>query len=147
MRVDTGAACGVCRGKKTIMTTTTNEVKRITVTMSELRPLSIIESDWPVIASAEWFNGEHECQANTIRRIRVREHADGRRLVYGFTRAGNGGQHAGARNPSGGFLIDPCPRATPDDEETIRAIRRVGGILGDDDLAAECIADMPAEEQ
>ena len=33
-----------------------------------------------------------------------------------------------------------------DDDETVRAIRRIGGILGDDDLAYECIADLPAED-
>ena len=131
--------------------TTTTESKRITITMSERAPLSIVEDDWPLIASAEWFNGQHECQANTIRRIKVRQHADGRRLVYGFQRAGNGGQFAGTRNPAGGFLIGPRTDTEPrelssGDDETIRAIRRVGGILGDDDLAAECIADLPAEE-
>lgn len=42
---------------------------------------------------------------------------------------------------AGGFLV-----AAGDEAETIRAIRRIGGILGDDDLAAECIADLPAED-
>jgi len=123
------------------MTTTTEAPKKIKITMSERRPLSIVEDEWPVIASADWHNGQVECQANTIRRIKVREHADGRRVVYGFDRAGGGGQYAGTRNPAGGFLV-----AAGDEDETVRAIRRVGGILGDDDLAAECIADLPAED-
>ena len=115
--------------------TTTEAPKKIKITMSERRPLSIVEDEWPLIASADWHNGQVECQANTIRRIKVREHADGRRLVYGFARAGNGGQHAGTRNPEGGFLVSakvgyPVPSA--DDDETVRAIRRIGGILGDD---------------
>ena len=121
--------------------TTTEAPKKIKITMSERRPLSIVEDEWPLIASADWHNGQVECQANTIRRIKVREHADGRRLVYGFDRAGNGGQHAGTRNPAGGFLV-----AAGDEDETVRALRRIGGILGDDDLAAECIADLPAED-
>ena len=129
--------------------TTTEAPKKIKITMSERRPLSIVEDEWPLIASADWHNGQVECQANTIRRIKVREHADGRRLVYGFARAGNGGQHAGTRNPEGGFLVSakvgyPVPSAV--DDETVRAIRRIGGILGDDALADECIADLPAED-
>lgn len=126
-------------------TTTTTDKKTVTITMSERRPLRIDPNEWPVIAQADWYNGEHECQANTIRRIKVREHNDGRRIVYGFARAGNGGQHVGTINPAGGFIVMPL-EGRDNDEETIRAIRRVGGILDDDYLADRCIADMPAEE-
>jgi hypothetical protein len=127
-------------------TTTTEETKepkkkkeKITITMSERRPLKIDPDEWPVIASAAWHDGQYEFQANTIRRIKVREHADGRRIVYGFDREGNGGQHVGTRNPAGGYLVKG-------DDETVRAIRRIGGILDDSALADECIADLPAEE-
>lgn len=129
--------------------TTAEAPKKIKITMSERRPLSIVEDEWPVIAQADWHNGQVECQANTIRRIKVREHADGRRLVYGFARAGSGGQYAGTRNPEGGFLVAAkvCwPVPSPDEDETVRAIRRVGGIIDDDGLADECIADLPAED-
>lgn len=82
------------------------------------------------------------------RRIRVREHADGRRLVYCCKEAGPGGQYIGWRGSSGGWLLD-TKRPKNDREiaeETIRAIRRCGGIIERDDLAAECIADLPAIE-
>src|SRR5271168_80256 len=82
------------RRRTTTMTTT------ITITMSERRPLKIEPELWPVIAEADWHNGQYECQANTIRRIRVRQHVDGRRIVYGWQQAGDGGQHAGTRNPA-----------------------------------------------
>jgi len=36
--------------------------------------------------------------------------------------------------------------AGADEDETIRALRRVGGVLDDDGLAEECIGDLPAEE-
>lgn len=121
------------------MTTMTTE--RITITMSERRPLSIAKDDWPVIARAYWHNGEHECQANTVRKILVRQHADGRRIVYGLQGAGQGGQYIGTRNPEGGFLLS----AGSSEEETVRAIRRVGGIIDDPELADACIADLPAE--
>lgn len=133
--------------------TTDNKLK---ITMSERRPLTIVKADWPIIASADWHDGQVECQANNIRVLRVREHKDGRRIVYGYQCAGNGGQHAGTRNPEGGFLVVPTEKfrdvdegplsPVPDDDETVRAIRRIAGILGDDDLGAECIADLPAEE-
>lgn len=118
---------------------TTDKIK---ITMSERRPITIVKADWPIIARADWHDGQVECQANNIRRIVVREHADGRRIVYGFQQAGNGGQYAGTRNPEAGFLL----AAGADEDETIRALRRVGGVIVDDGLAEECIADLPAEE-
>lgn len=118
---------------------TTDKIK---ITMSERRPLTIDPELWPVIAQADWYNGQHEFQANTLRRIKVRQHADGRRIVYGFQRAGNGGQPIGTRNPEAGFLL----AAGADEDETIRALRRVGGVIDDDGLAEQCIGDLPAEE-
>lgn len=109
--------------------------------MSERRPLSIVKSEWPLIARADRHDGEVQVQANHEWAIRVREHADGRRIVYGWLREGNGGSHAGWRGAEGGFLVDPG-----DEAETVRAIRRIGGMIDDDKLADECIADLPAEE-
>jgi hypothetical protein len=113
----------------------------IKITMSERRPLSIDPKLWPVIAQADWHNGQHDFQANTIRRIKVRQHADGRRIVYGI-QAGIGRQPIGTRNPEAGFLL----AAGADEDETIRALRRVGGVIGDGALAEQCIGDLPAEE-
>lgn len=128
---------------------TTTEKKTIRLTMSERRPLSVDPGEWPIIARADWHNGQIECQANTVRKIRVRQHADGRRIVYGLQEAGGGGQFVGTRNPEGGFLVAAVARgniSVPDEDETVRAIRRVGGIIDDAALADECIADLPAEE-
>jgi hypothetical protein len=123
-------------------TTMTTANDKIRITMSERRPLSITRADWPIIAHADWHDGQVECQANNVRKIRVREHADGRRIVYGMQEAGDGGQHAGTRNPEGGFLLE----AGASEDETVRAIRRVAGIIGDAELADECIATLPTEE-
>lgn len=141
-------------------TTTTKTKKTITITMSETAPVRIDPALWPVIASAETHDGKVECQANTEWVIKVREHADGRRLVYGSQSAGNGGQYAGYRGKDAGYLIDAPPRdafgrdvATTSDgvthdvnAATIRAIRRVAGVIGDEDLGAECVGDLPAQE-
>lgn len=127
------------------MTTTTTTANKLLITMSERRPLSINVEEWPIIARADWHDGQVECQANNERHIRVRQHADGRRIVYGLQEAGDGGQYAGTRNPEGGFLLPFISSGVPDEDETVRAIRRVGGIIGDSELADECISTLPAE--
>ena len=131
-------------------------IDKLKITMSERRPLTIVKADWPLIAHADRHDGTVKVQANHEWTIRVREHADGRRIVYGWVRAGNGGVFEGWRGSEGGFLVAPTERFrdaglgplghVPDDEETIRAIRRMGGIVDDDRLADECIADLPAED-
>lgn len=113
--------------------------------MSERRPITIVAADWPLVADVDRHDGAVECQANHEWAIRVREHADGRRIVYGWLRAGDGGVYAGWRGASGGFLISAVS-GEPDDAETIRAIRRVGGIIEDSRMADECISDLPAED-
>jgi hypothetical protein len=122
------------------MTTT----KKIKIALSDASPVSIDPGQWPIIARADWHDGEIEVQANTQRTIRVREHADGRRIVYGRQFAGEGGQYAGTRNPEAGYLIGGDAKEL--EEQTVRAIRRVAGAIGDDDLGAECIGELPARE-
>ena len=121
--------------------TTTEAPKKLKITMSERRPITIIITDWPVIARAYRHDGAVKFQANHEWSICVREHADGRRIVYGGLTAGHGGVPSGWRGAEGGFLIEDG-----NDNETIRAIRRIGGIIDDDEMADECIADMPAED-
>lgn len=139
------------------MTTTTTASKKITVRLSEAPPVTLDLAKWPRIARASDHDGKVECQANTEWYITVRQHADGRRLVYGAQEPGNGGQFAGTRNPFAGYLLTPAGLGEPgymvtehsaDDfmTQTIRAIRRVAGVIGRDDLGAECIADLPAVE-
>src|SRR5258706_9892613 len=113
----------------------TTEKKTITIAMSETSPVKIDPEQWPVVAGATRHDGKVECQANNEWAIEVREHRDGRRLVYGTHEAGNGGQYAGFRPTRAGYLIDE--RAVAIDERldaetaaTIRAIRRVAGLIG-----------------
>lgn len=104
------------------------------------------QADWPAVASARDWNGEHECPANRIDTVRVREHADGRRIVTGTHLAGNGEMYRGERGILAGDLIPALEGGGPDADATGRAIRRVAGAIGRDDLGAECIGDLPAEE-
>lgn len=135
-------------------TTTTTEMsmKSITVTLSERRPIKIDAEEWPVIALARSWGGQHESQANRIDTVYVRECADGRRIVAATHLEGPGGMHAGEREVRAGFLIEASAASAadgtkmPDDDATIRAIRRAAGAIGRADLGAECIGDMPAQE-
>lgn len=109
---------------------------RIIIPMSERAPLKIAPEDWRNL-----FVRYREDLTN----LQVREHADGRRIVYG---------RKGENARTAGFLVEwPVPESQRDpqvqeafDAETIRAIRRVAGIIGDKELADECIASMPPRE-
>ena len=122
--------------------------KNIKITLSDRRPVSIDPEQWPVIAEADDHDGQVKCQANNVWKIKVREHADGRRIIYGFHDAGDGGQHIGFRATYGGFMTDSRNTSNEREleEETIRSIRRVAGMIGRDDLGADCIGDLPAVE-
>lgn len=129
------------------MTTTTTE-KKLTITMSDRPPVTIVKDDWPRIASADWFSGTHEVQANELAFIRVRQHADGRVLVYGERERGPGGMPLKYRGTYAGYLLEPMNVGDKrlDMEEIIRHIRRVAGAINLRHLADECIASLPAEE-
>ena len=120
----------------------------IKITLSDARPVSINPDTWPVIAAASAHDGKVQCQANTEWSIQVREHSDGRRLIYSIKTAGNGGQYAGFRDARGGFLLESRSvwEQSKIEDETIRAIRRAAGIIERPDLADECIGDLPTRE-
>ena len=57
-----------------------------TITLSNRQPVKIDEDNWPVIADAKDYvhDGQVECQANRKSTwwIKVRQHKDGRAIVY-----------------------------------------------------------------
>lgn len=120
---------------------------KITITMSERRPLKIAKADWPVIARGEDYAGQYPFQSFDGARITVRQHADGRVIVHGYAGDWDGGGRPERRDVAAGFLL-----AAEDD--IARAIRRVQGILAGCEIAGDyaegaaerCIADLPAEE-
>ena len=117
----------------------TSTTKTRTITLTDRPPVTIREDDWPIIAAAKWWDNTHECQANRTASLRVREHVDGRRIVYGVLDSRF--QHE--RGARAGRLVNP-----PTDflEGTINAIHDVAELIGHPELAAECIADLPAVE-
>jgi hypothetical protein len=145
-------------------TTGTTERKTRTITLTGRPPVRIVEDDWPVVAQAtgKAYEGEFEFQSNRTTRmaIRVRQHADGRTIVYATYDYDTRWQHERCRQYKAGEMF-PVNGADAgrigDTEPIIAAINRVAsemaGLVGDGpgglsfrDLARECIADLPAVE-
>lgn len=131
---------------------TTDTPKTRTITMTGRAPVKIIEDDWPVIASAKgdsWAGSDHgkwqqalsqgECDTYFLK---VRQHADGRALVYAVLNAAISAWHA----PAGG--IDKREgRLLKAGDDIAGAISEVGEMAGIPDKVIDaCIADLPAEE-
>jgi hypothetical protein len=141
-------------------------MSRRTITLTDRPPVTISEEAWPLIASASYhdYDGQYDFQSfrhwrgfigvrQSFRHWRgfigVRQHADGRAIVYATTSAEGCGSSSVSHEYSrkGGELLTI---ATPAD--IINAIRRVHDSLTHEysherwgNLAAECIADMPAD--
>lgn len=122
-----------------------------TITLSNRPPVKIVEDDWPVLAvgSYEHFDGQIRAQATRTKEltVRVRQHADGRAIVYGVYEYSTA--HQGERDVTWrvGYLLTPTG-------DIMQAIRRVGSELSERDVDEDivrtavqgCIADLPAEE-
>ncbi len=129
-----------------------------TITLTGRPPVKIHEEDWPVIAEAvqsDWDN-QYEFQANRkwSWTVKVRQHEDGRTLVYAAYSYTSNFQDERGYSAKHGVLLDAEDATT---EGVCRAIESVCSDMADaeadDDysarwktLAAECIADLPAEE-
>jgi hypothetical protein len=116
--------------------------KTRTITLTGRAPVQIREVEWPEIASATDTPGamrngtpvpNYETDTYTLR---VRQHADGRAIVYGVVDAATA--WTGTEDWRGGELV-----AAGDD--VAAAIERVGGHMPER-VIRECIADLPAEE-
>lgn len=123
------------------MSTQQQNDKTRTITLTDRPPVKIRESEWPILASASgWSHAAVRVQANEEWRIYVRQHSDGRALVYGVREEGNGGMPQGYEPRRGGALL-------PAGADLVAAIRRVGTDVGiPETQIRECIADLPAEE-
>jgi hypothetical protein len=123
------------------MTTTTNSNDIITIALSDSPPVRIAREAWPVIASVHWHDGKVEAQANRTQYIKVRQHDDGRAIVYAADERGPGGMPAGFRDRYAGFIVPAGPDSMG---AIIRTIRRVAGAIDlSPDLANDCIQDLP----
>lgn len=128
-----------------------------TITLTGRPPVTINEDAWPVIASAsdKDYEGEFEFQSFRTSKwhITVRQHEDGRTLVYATYSYSTAWRNERGLQAKRGELL---PKGGACEEHICRAIERVCQDVasaehsGDDagrwsELAAECVADMPAE--
>ena len=122
-----------------------------TITLTGRPPVSIDEDQWPEIARAtdDRYDGEFRSQANRVTdySVRVRQHADGRAIVYAVHDYSTRWQ--GERDlcvKRGVLLAESSPQSLCD---TIREVcSDMESETGDQEwsrLSADCIADMPAE--
>lgn len=141
--------------------TETAAPEKLTITLTGARPIRIVKDAWPIIASAEdnWFDGEHECQANRKKswKLIVRQHqGDGRTIVYGiYTYTTNFRAESSAATRGGEMLTveGATDEEIGDTEAIIAAIYWVAEDMetrsGEEAfarLAHVCIADLPAAE-
>lgn len=127
----------------------TEQPKYRTVTLTGRPPVRIREDAWPVVGRGDWdhHDGVVECQANRTweARIRVRQHADGRALVYGVYEYSTTWRHEPNIRAACGTLLEAG-------EDVPSAIATVAAELAERgldkgrarDLADECVASLPA---
>ena len=112
----------------------------LTITLTDRAPVRIKTAEWGIIARAKAWDNQYESQANRTWRLTVREHWDGRVIVYGVRDSvwpGEGASRAGELVPA---------RDVPGYDHLAEAIHRVAQDCGCERIAAECIADLPATE-
>lgn len=119
------------------MSTEQPEKKLKLIILTEARPIKIDPEQWGVIARVSWHSGAIEAQAAEVAHITVRQHADGRVLIYGSRDRGPGGMPAGYVGKQAGYL-----RASPTDNSLVHWIKSAAEDLGMPELAQECIADL-----
>ena len=108
----------------------------LTISLTGRAPVRIVKDDWPIIAYAKEWDNTYECQANRTWKLSVRQHDDGRSIVYGLFTT----QFQNEKNRAGGELLKQG-------DDIAAAIQRVAHSLGFDDLLAQkCIDDLPAED-
>jgi hypothetical protein len=110
--------------------------QKLTITLTGRTPVTITKEKWPVIASAHTWDGQYDFQSFRHWHLKVRQHKDGRAIVYGVHTSA----HQGESDRRGGEMLDTGANI-PD------AIQRVAESLEFSPLMAEqCIADLPAVE-
>ena len=133
------------------MNTTTPSTKTRMITLTGRRPVKIVEADWPVIAqgSGSEHDGQVECQANRAWKVwmKVRQHADGRAIVYGCAEYESHFQAERDYAERAGMLLDAGEDIAAAIGDVGHALREVAEDQSDRIGAVErmCVADLPAE--
>ncbi len=107
------------------------------ITLTDQPPVRIRDEDWPEIARAELAPSSSGWEKDATRRghLRVRRHADGRTLVYGWHVT----RWQGERDASAGVYL----AAGATGADLITAIHTVAAGIGWPRLAQLAIEDLP----
>lgn len=129
------------------------EKKERTIKMTDHPPIVIKEDDWPIIAQTRLFDhdGEVECQANRKShwRLTVRQHKDGRVIVYAMYH-----YSTAFRNERDHACYAGIAEERSDPEHIVSAIKRVAELMAEqlhqgndavawDKIGRDCIANLP----
>ncbi len=119
-----------------------------TITLTGRRPVTIDEDAWPRIAEALEHHscGEHAQNGKVSWQLRIRQHADGRLIMYGTTRGWCQCSDTETTTPRAGYVL---PAGTSDAELAAMALQVAKAILPPDygsaeGLAQDLMADLPA---
>ena len=119
--------------KKNKMST---EKKTRTITLTGRAPVKIDEDSWSVIARAAKDRDRNNQELSRRYYLTVRQHADGRAIVYGIFSTscqGEDDKRAG--------------RVVSNGKNVAATIAEVGGLIGaPESVIDQCIADLPPEE-
>jgi hypothetical protein len=126
----------------------TAETRHLTITLTGRAPVCVLKADWPILASAtgdSYGSGDYSRYQQALGRgeldryrLTVRQHTDGRAVVYGVLDAATAWTHS--EDHRGGELLDAGA-------DLAAAIRRVGESCHlPDPLIRDCAADLPAVE-
>lgn len=110
--------------------------EKIEIPMTNMPPVRIDPEAWPIVAQANWHDGENEASADRTALLHVRKSGD-RFLVYGeFT--------SGWRQELDRSAGEVCDDPGENMADLIATIRRVAAAIGDQGwLAQEAIQDLP----
>lgn len=143
-------------------------MKPRTITLTDRRPVTIDEDEWPFVVQLERaYPAEDKpaCKPRSARlcKLKLRQHADGRVIVYGTEQEAYPAQGklewGPLRRPVGYYLADYSDPSSgtvqasarvmipsaPSDRAIVTAIQQVAHELGAPELAPLAIAALPAE--
>ena len=132
------------------MSTETETPKTRTITLTNRPPVRIIVDEWPVIAAASddsYAGNDYGRHQQALAQgeldeytVRVRQHADGRMIVYAVLDGAHAWTHTESRRE--GELLTAAEAGY-----VAASIRDVGRLCGiPDRVIRYCIADLPAEK-
>jgi hypothetical protein len=114
----------------------TEDKGRITIALTGRPPVRIAADEWEIVAHASDCDNQYKCQAHRNWELTVRQHKDGRAIVYGVYDT----VFQDEWNLRGGQIvngIDFIVEAIYEVAQQLRFPRR---------LAEECISSLPAED-